>query len=155
MISKWAMMILVSVAVSVMPTITEANPAKAAARSAMKRTLAKDAARDAATVARPLRRDLQVSRYTTRDQAASDAVKGLDPGKHLTGKTERLKPLSAVKATKRYGLPAKPQVRETWRVAKGTPVRRNTVMGGQKGATEITTPHRLPPKDLVRVEPLH
>ena len=152
---RMLMAILLGLGLWLSPPLAIASPASSAAKAATKRILARDAARDAATAARPLERSQNLSRYTSRQQAEREAAHGLESGRHLTGSPETGRPLSAKSAQKRYGLPEKPEMRETWHVESGTPVRRNPAMNGTGGATEITIPQALPNKNLVRVEPLH
>jgi hypothetical protein len=54
----------------------------------------------------------------------------------------------------RYGLPAKPQIRETIRIPKGTPLRFNRVIAGGRGVGELTSPKRMASKAIVKTVPL-
>lgn len=136
------------------PAAEAASLGKVFANSAMSKMLKKDLARDAATTAKPLEKSREVWRYTTREQAARESRTGLAPGSHMTAHTTRGRPPSAQTAQARYGLPQKPQVRATWKLAPNTPVRSNKALGGAPGVGEITSGNRVPPKDLVRTTPL-
>ena len=115
----------------------------------------KDAARDAATRAVPLATDRNLARYVTKQELAVEARSGLKAGQHLTGPSEATIALSAESAKARYGLLHKtPQALEIWRVPKGTPAKVNPALGGKAGATEATLTRPLPPRNLIRVEPL-
>lgn len=127
---------------------------KAFARSAMSRVFKRDLLRDTATVARPVVKPRQVWRYTTREQAARDARFGLAPGRHMTAQTTRGRPPSPETAQRRYGLGNQPEVRETWELPAGTPVRSNKAFGGTLGIGEKTSRKRVPPENLVRTIPL-
>jgi hypothetical protein len=128
---------------------------KAFARAAMGKVLKRDLMRDAATAARPLAKSRKVFRYTTRKQSVREARHGLAPDRHMTARTVRGRPLSPETAQRRYGLPNKPEVRETWKLRSGTPVRSNKALGGTPGTGELTSPRRLSPKDLEKTVPLH
>lgn len=123
---------------------------QAFARSAMTKLLKHELARDAAIVAKPLSRSRQVWRYTTRQQAAREARDGLVPGSHMTARVTRGGPPSSETAQRHYGLPSRPQVRETWRLSAGMPVRSNKTLGGAPGVGELTSSKRLSPEGLVR-----
>jgi len=135
--------------------VTEAGGlGKAFVRSAIKKVLKKDLARDARTVAKPLVKQRQVWRYTSHKQAAHEAAHGVAPGSHMTAGTTPGRPPSTATAQARYGLPKKPQVRTTWRLPSGTPVRSNKALGGAPGVGEMTSVKHVPPEHLVRTIPL-
>ncbi len=113
--------------------------------------LRRDLVRDRAIVPRPLTRQRTVFRYTSRKQAAVEARRGIPPGRHLTSTGGPGRPLSRVTAQKRYGLPRRPQVRETIRLPKGYPVRTAKVVGGRPGVGELTSPKRLSPTAITNV----
>lgn len=138
----------------IFPAAEAGSLGKAFARSAVSKILRVDRVRDAATIAKPLARSRQVWRYTTRQQAARDARYGLSPHRHMTSQTTRGRTPSPSTAQHRYGLPKRPQVRETWRLPAGTPVRSNKALGGAPGVGELTSSKRLPPENLVRTIPL-
>jgi len=141
-------------AILCLPVAEAGSLSKTFARAAMSKILKRDLARDAATAAKPLARSRQVWRYTTRTQAAREARYGLAPRRHMTSQTTRGRPPSASTAQHHYGLPKRPQIRETWRLPAGTPVRSNKVLGGAPGVGELTSSKRLPPENLVRTMPL-
>lgn len=128
---------------------------KAFARSAMRKVLRLDRVRDAVSLAKPLARSRKVWRFSSRDQAAREARYGLAPGRHLTARIARGRPPAPSTAQRRYGLPSTPQVRATWQLPAGTPVRSNKVLGGAPGVGELlTSSKRLPPDYLLRTIPL-
>lgn len=149
-----------SLAVAILVGILAAPAAEARslgqafARSAMSKLLKRDLARDAATVAKPLMRPRQVWRYATRKQAARETRNGLAPSTHMTARATRGRPPSPQTAKRWYGLPNKPEIRETWELPAGTPVRSNKALGGGPGVGETTSSKRLPPEALVRTIPL-
>lgn len=126
------------VAAALFPTPADAGGSNLVARAAVKRLMERDVARDALTAAKPLARDTTVWRYASRKQAAHEARNGFHPGTHFTTKVHPGRPPSAAKAQRRYGLPARPQVRETVRLTKGTPMRHNKAYGGGPGRGELT-----------------
>jgi hypothetical protein len=116
--------------------------------------LRRDFLRDRATKARALAADRRVFRYTTKDRAKQELRKGISPQSHMTSRAGRGRPLGRAKAQSRYGLSARPQVRETVRLPKGQSVRTNKSLGGAPGVGEITSPKQIPPKALEKVVPL-
>jgi hypothetical protein len=108
----------------------------------------REAARDAATLVKPLSKSRYVYRYATKGRAVKEAHGGLGKNRHTTSGVTSGRPLSAVEAQHRYGLPTKPEVRSTWYLPKGTPVRMNKVMYGKPGYGEITPSKRIEPKGL-------
>lgn len=107
-------------------------------------TLERDAARDRATAARILKRDRVVARYTTKARAETEMREGLKVGTHMNSRLSAGRPLTALHAQRRYGLPVRPEVRERIVLMKGTKVRMNKAMGGQPGIGEITVTRRAP-----------
>jgi hypothetical protein len=65
------------------------------------------------------------------------------------------RPLSAQVAQQRYGLPFKPQVRETLRLDTGGAFRHNKALGGAPGYGELTSPQHIDSKAIRRIIPLH
>jgi len=120
-------------------------------RNAVSRLFRREATRDAATAARPLAKNRTVFRYTTADRSRQELARGLAPGTHITARAGAGRPLSADAAMRRFGLPTRPQVRETISVPKGTLVRANKVWQGRPGMGELTSPNRLPPSVIRRV----
>jgi hypothetical protein len=165
-IKKYLLVGLLSVVVGLPSAAAAGSLAKAAARGATKsvtrawrgtaaKTLRRDLLRDRATRVRSLVRDRTVFRYTTKTQARQEIRKGIQSGSHLTARATAGRPLSLVRAQRRYGLPQRPEVRETIRVPKGQPVRLNRVVGGAAGIGELTSSRRVPPGAIEKVVPLH
>jgi hypothetical protein len=121
---------------------------------AMAAVLKRDAARDAATAAKPLAQPRTVWRYTSKAQAERELQRGVPAGGHLTAGTTAGRLPSPERAQARYGLPARPEVRETVRLPAGHPVRSNKTLCGDPGVGEITSTHRLPPATIHKVQPL-
>lgn len=121
---------------------------------AMAAVLKRDAARDAATAAKPLAQPRSVWRYTSKVQAERELQRGVPAGRHLTAGTHAGRLPSPERAQARYGLPARPEVRETVRLPAGHPVRATKALGGEPGVGEITSTHRLPPATIHKVQPL-
>lgn len=121
---------------------------------AMATVLKRDAARDAATAAKSLAQPHTVWRYTRKAQAARELRHGVPAGGHLTSGTTVGRLPSPEHAQSRYGLPARPEVRETVRLPAGHPVRTNKALGGHPGVGEITSTRLLPPNAILKVQPL-
>jgi hypothetical protein len=117
--------------------------------------LRRDLQRDRATKARALAAERRVFRYTTKDKANQELRRGIPPGSHMTSHAGRGRPLSPGEAQSRYGLPERPQVRETVRLPKGQPVRTNKSLGGAPSVGEITSPKQIPPGAIEKVILLH
>jgi hypothetical protein len=115
--------------------------------------LRRDRLRDGATPARPLPQDRTVHRYTTRQRAREELRRGIPPGRHMTP-AHPGRPPSAEQARKQFGLPRRPELRETIDLPKGHPIRRNKVLGGRPGTPEWTSPRRVPPEAIKKVVPL-
>ena len=141
-------------AILLLPVAEAGSLSKTFARAAVNKILKRDLARDAATAVKPLARSRHVWRYAMRKQAGREARYGIRPGSHMTAQTTRGRPPSPEAAQRRYGLPHKPEVRETWRLPAGTPVRSNKAFGGAPGVGELTSTRHLPPENLVRTTPL-
>jgi len=150
----------------VLPSAVEAGSlAKAATRGATRsvtkawrgaaaKTLRRDLLRDRASRVHSLAKNRTVFRYTTKVQARQELRRGIRPGRHMTARTTAGRPLSPVRAQRRYGLPQQPEVRETVRLPKGYPVRPNRVVGGAAGVGEVTSTKRVPSAAVVKVVPL-
>ena len=108
------------------------------AESRMAGVLERDLKRDLSTAPKTLAKDRYVYRYTTAARARAEAGEGLAAGTHVTSRIRPGRPLSAARAQTRYGLPARPQVRERVLIGKGSPVRVNKALGGERGVGEIT-----------------
>ena len=104
----------------------------------MSSILSRDLSRDRVTPPRILSRDRMVNRYTTLPRAKVEARKGLPAGTHLTSRVRPGRPLTALSAQSRLGLPVRPQARERVLLPQGTPVRFNKALGGKPGVGEIT-----------------
>ncbi len=89
-------------------------------------------------------------RYTTRAQARHETRHGLAVGNHMTSRSRAGRPLSPKQAQKRYGLPETPEVRQTWTIPAGTPLRHNKAIAGARGEGEVTSTARRPPEASVR-----
>jgi hypothetical protein len=116
----------------------------------MARSLAKDARRDAGTVSTRLRGERKVFRYVSKPTAAKELRFGISSGRHMTAHTGPGRPLKGLTAMRRYGLPERPEVRETVRLPKSFPARFNRALGGSPGVGEITSPARVPRKSITR-----
>ena len=159
--------VFLAVATALLPIKTDAaGLGKAAARAARSHSLKgvqkvnpeilrRDLLRDKVTKARPLAAERRVFRYTTRDRARQELRRGIPGQSHLTSRAGRGRPLGPGNAQRKYGLPQRPQVRETVRLPKGQPVRTNKSLGGSPGVGEITSSKSIPPKAIERVTPLH
>lgn len=124
------------------------------AHRAGEQVLKRDVARDRTTRVTPAHGTQRVFRYTTKARARVERRTGIAPGSHMTARGTAGRPLSARHAQRRYGLPEKPEVRETISLPKGHPVRRNRALGGQPGVGEVTSTKRVPPKAIEKVVPL-
>lgn len=127
---------------------------QAARKQTIRKAFAWERARDLRTPVRDLYWNRTAFRYTTRHQARIEAKKGLAPSRHMTARAKPGAPLSGMNAQRRYGLPRRPQVRETIRLQRGFGVRSNKAIGGRPGFGELTSPHRVPPSAIRRVVPL-
>ena len=74
---------------------------------------------------------------------------------HFTTRAVRGRPLSALSAQRRYGLPQTPTRRLTVMLGKGTPIKALKVHGGAPGVGEMVNVRRIAPSGTrVRVTPL-
>jgi hypothetical protein len=103
----------------------------------------------------PLTNPREVFRFTTRERAGRELRLGIAPDRHMTAHTKPGRPLAAESAMRRFGLPRRPQVRETIRIPTDQPIRFNRVVGGSPGVGELTSPRRLPPQVIKRMIPIH
>jgi hypothetical protein len=131
--------------------------AKSATRGVRARSasslLRRDLARDAASPVRRLAEPRTVFRYTSRAQARHELRTVIAPGRHMTSRAQPGRPLGARTAKKRYGLPAKPEVRETVKLPPGQPIRLNRALGGEAGRGELTSPAPVPRAAIRKVVP--
>ena len=132
--------------------------ARGAAKSVLKtankglaQKLRRDLLRDRKTPVRVLRHDRHVFRYATKAQARREIRSGLWPGTHMTSRATAGRPLSSSTAQRRFGIPKRPQVRETIHLQKGVPVRSNRVVAGKPGIGETTSPKRIPGQSIEKV----
>jgi len=96
----------------------------------------------------------EVFRFTTRDRALTELREGVAPNMHMTAHAGPGRPLSAGSAMRRFGLPQRPEFRETIIIPKGRLLRANKVVGGAPGVGEVTLPRRLPPASIRRIVPI-
>jgi len=137
--------------------LTSAKPVGAAptGKQLLRNLLRRDLLRDLALPTRRLKAPRTMHRYTTWERALRELQKGLPAGTHTTARARPGRPPSPETAQRRYGLPRKPEVRETIRLPKGTPVRHGKVLGGRRGVGEIViTGRRVSPEAIRRVTPL-
>lgn len=131
---------------------------RAAAKKAMPRmtrALAKDLVNHRTTPVKILTAPRTVFRYATQSAARKDLASGLAPYSHMTSRGAPGRPLSAANAAKRYGLPRRPDVRETIRLDRGQTVILNKAQAGRPGVGEAVSPRRIGRDAIERVVPLH
>ena len=140
---------------------TQKKAAKRAARKKApkkeknyKEIAAHDRHRDNNTTAKPLEKPRTVRRYTSSADAKYIKAKGVPANTHMTARIPKGRAISAGKAKNRYGLKDKPDTRLTIQIPKGHPTKKNKVIGGEPGWGEITSPKRIPPKNVVKVDRL-
>jgi hypothetical protein len=102
----------------------------------------------------PITNPREVFRFTTRERAFTELRQGIAPNRHMTTHSSPGRPLSAESAMRRYGLPAKPDVRETIVIPSRQPIRSNKVVGGAPGVGEVTSPKLLPPEAIKKIVPV-
>lgn len=127
--------------------------AKGAVRSAEKRmaaVLVRDARRDAVTAITRLPAPRAVFRYVVPDAARAETRSGFSAGAHFSSAAVPGRPLSGVRAWQKYGLPKVPKVRESVVLPKGTSVRFNRALGGQRGVGEISIARPMPATAIER-----
>jgi hypothetical protein len=125
--------------------------AQRSAGRSMSQVLAYDRSRDAQEAARRLNRPRMVQRYTTKQQAESYLRNGIPSGTHFTSKATPGPALSSNRATARYGLPTKPDVRVKVVLPPGTVVKSGKVIGGHSaGYGEAKTYHSPLPSSAVK-----
>ena len=93
---------------------------------------------------KPLSSARTVHRYTTLPRARVEVRRGIPPNRHMTALARRGRPMSAAHAKKVYGLPQRPDVRETIRLNRGVSVQHSRVLRGAPGRGELTSPRRVP-----------
>lgn len=116
---------------------------------------ARDIARDNKTQAKPLEQNRTVYRYTSKENAKAAQKKGLHANSHMTSGVSKGRPLTSEKAQKRFGLENPPDTRLTIKIPKGHPVKKNKVIGGEAGWGEITSPKKIPAKQVIEVKPVN
>jgi len=146
----------------VTPRIAESSPASAAAKragAAMKSRLLRVARLDRVAHQRAAKTVLaaprRVFRYVPATRARQEVQQGFARMSHFTTRAVRGRPLSALHAKKRYGLPQMPANRLTLTLGKGTPVKTLKAHGGAPGVGELVNTRRIPPTGTnMRVRPL-
>jgi hypothetical protein len=124
-----------------------------AGKGLLRDLLRRDFFRDRTLPVRRLKEPRTVHRYTTWERVLRE-LQGLPAGTHTTARARPGRPLSPETAQRRYGLPAKPEVRETIRLPEGTLIRQGKALGGRPGVGEIVTARRVPPEAIVKIKPL-
>lgn len=118
----------------------------------------RDLARDRAVKPVTLKQDKHVFRYTSEAKAKSEAAHGVKANRHFTAKATPGRPLTAENAAHRYAPTSSnemPTVRQTWRLDKGTEVKRAKVLGGEPGYGETVPMTKVPPQNLISSKTLH
>ena len=131
--------------------LTAALPAGAAPAG---KGLLRDLLRDRTLPVRRLKAPRTVHRYTTWERALRELQKGLPAGIHTTARARPGRPPSPETAQRRYGLPAKPEVRETIQLPEGTLIRQGKALGGRPGVAEVVTARPVPPDAIRKITPL-
>jgi hypothetical protein len=136
--------------------LTAALPAGAApaGKGLLRDLLRRDFLRDRTLPVRRLKAPRTVHRYTTWERALRELQKGLPAGTHTTARARPGRPPSPETAQRRYGLPAKPEVRETIRLPEGALIRQGKALGGRPGVGEVLTARRVPPEAIRKITPL-
>lgn len=111
------------------------------------KNMLKDRKRDKATKAKPLAKDEMKHRYVPFKKDLSRDIK---PGEHMTN-AKPGRPPSGEKAQKMYGTPKKPKYRGTIQAEKGQPVKKNKVIGGERGRSEMTSTKPIPQKNVKKI----
>lgn len=107
------------------------------------------------TATRLLAAPRKVFRYVPVGRGRQELKRGFARITHFTSHAGRGRPLSALNAQRRYGLPQRPGSRLAVTLPKGTPVKTLKAHGGQRGIGEVVTMKRLPPSTgNVRTTPL-
>lgn len=132
------------------PVVTPTSPARPD-RSLRER----DNLQHMRTPSRALPEGRTVFRFTTKERALDEARRGLPPEAHMTARGGPGRPLAPDHVRQRWGLPKTPEVRETIRLPKGTPVQLHKALGGDRGVGALTSPEPLPPSVIKKVTPLH
>jgi hypothetical protein len=83
--------------------------------------------------------------------ATKDTATGVAPYLHMTSRGGPGRPLSSANALRRYGLPSKPEVRETIRLPRGQAVILNKVQAGRPGIGELVSPRQVEKGAIKRV----
>lgn len=121
-------------------------------------TLARrDMERDGRLKTVTLERDIHVNRYTSNAQAKSEAKYGVKANRHFTSVATSGRPLTPDHAARRYSPTSgngAPTIRQTWRLSKGTMVKKGKVLEGEPGYGEIVPQTRISPQNLISTTPL-
>ena len=134
------------------------SPGRAAARRGATpavRAAILDRARDARTPVSLLRRPRLVFRYSDDAGVRRAITRGLPARTHFTARGGPGRPLGGQAARERLGLARTPSWRISTLLPRGTPVRFNKVLGGNRaGVGEISLARRLPASSIRRAVPL-
>lgn len=95
-------------------------------------------------VERVLAAPRRVFRYTSTSGARQALRRGFDKVTHFTTRVWRGRPLSAVNAQRRFGLPTTPTRRLDITLPAGTPVKTLRVNGGARNARELINTRPIP-----------
>lgn len=137
-------------------TRAEAQAGRALARTVERRAMARfagremaamlrrDAARDARLTVRALPKTISTHRYVSGKSILGELTEGLRTGAHTTSRALPGRPLGALSAQRKLGLPEAPGWRLRIEWPKGWPVRKAKALGGKPGVGEITSPRALP-----------
>lgn len=122
--------------------------------TAASQVLRKDLLRDMGTRVTRLRAPRTVFRYMSGAEAKAVKTRGIVAGSHVTATGGRGRPLGAVRAAKRYGLPVVPSHRVSAKLPAGTRVKANKVIGGDRGFAELRVVDGVKPGNLRAPIPL-
>jgi hypothetical protein len=125
-----------------------------AGKGLLRDLLRRDFFRDRTLPVRRLKAPRTVHRYTTWERALREIQKGLPVGTHTTARARPGRSPSPETAQRRYGLPRKPEVRETIRLPEGALIRQGKALGGQPGVGEIVTARPVPPEAIRKITSL-
>ncbi len=118
------------------------------------RDFARDAKRDAQTKAHSNPKDKFVYRYTSKEQAKKETVRGIAPGTHMSSNAPAGRTLSKQGAKERFGLKTIPDVREKILLKKGSSIKTNKTISGKAGVGETVAASRIGKDKIVDVKRL-
>jgi len=153
--SVLALITCAMVALPLVARTSEASPASMAAKRAglnvagaiktrWQRVARLDRQAHRRALAKVLNAPRTVFRYVSAARARQVRMRGFDRMSHFTTRAARGRPLSAVHAQQRYGLPALPAKRLTVTLPKGTPVKTMKAHGGARGVGELVNTRQVP-----------